>query len=384
MLNNNINNFPVAFSFDDILIEPKYSEIKRGEANIVPKAFKNIAPRIPIISSPMSTVTEYDMIVEMLVLDGLAIRHRYCDINKLLSISQDRFANSIENDVTFGEQLPIAVGSIPSHKDAIDKLIQISHKFFCVDVANGTHINALNTYKYIREQVPSADIMSGSIATPDQANLCIQYGCNVLRIGVGSGSACITRVVTGIGVPLAYSIYEISNYLKNTSDIVLVADGGIRNSGDLVKALALGADYAIIGKLFAGTDESPGEIMPNFPMFSNETQTLDEVINNARNNMLKSKNKYDMGKWYKFYRGMASKTALVEENGKDPNHLHVEGEEFSVPYIGPVKNVVGQLVNGLKQAMFYTGSHSLYELKQTNKVLITQSGNIEGAAHGKN
>jgi len=368
MLNNNINNFPVAFSFDDILIEPKYSEIKRGEANIVPKAFKNIAPRIPIISSPMSTVTEYDMIVEMLVLDGLAIRHRYCDINKLLSISQDRFANSIENDVTFGEQLPIAVGSIPSHKDAIDKLIQIGHKFFCVDVANGTHINALNTCKYIREQVPSADIMSGSIATVDQANLCIQYGCNILRVGVGSGSACITRVITGVGMPLAYSIYKISDFLKNTKDIILVADGGIRNSGDMVKALALGADYVIIGRLFAGTDESPGEI--------------EEVID--LNPPLTALPRYkEATKKIKKYFGMASMKALVEQNGKDPNHLHVEGEEFFVPYIGPVKNVVGQLVNGLKQAMFYTGSHSLDELKQTNKVLITQSGYIEGLPYSK-
>lgn len=359
----------ISLAFDDVLLLPDYSKIKRGEANLKPTPFRHISPRIPIISSPMSSVTEKKMINAMLELGGLGIHHRYCDVELILKLydtiyplstgvrvgpTEDYDGGEIV-DLVHGSRLPIAVGSIPSHKETIDKLIGYGHKFFCIDVANGTHENALKTIEYIREIVPDADIMSGSIATAGQAYNCKIAGANILRIGVGPGSVCTTRVITGVGKPLFQSIIDIYESLDEDRDdeIILVADGGMRNSGDIVKALAAGADYVILGGLLAGSDESPSEVYED--------------------------------KWtmkFKRYWGMASEKALVEENGKDPNHLHVEGEETSVPYTGPVSKTVSRLLNGIKQAMFYVGAEDIRELRTCYFIQITGNGLVENMAHG--
>ncbi len=368
-----------ALSFDDVVIEPEYSNVKRGEADVTPKPFKNIAPKIPIISSPMSSVTEFKMIQAMFKLGGIGIHHRYCEISKL---------NTLEMNIWFnGRTIPLAVGSIPSHKETIDILLNSGHKFFCVDVANGAHVNALNTIKYIREKCPEADIMSGNVATKDQAKRCIFAGANILRVGIGAGSVCITREVTGCGIPMLQSIMDIAEMLKNPftpdeitmfKDIILVCDGGIRTSGDLVKALAAGADYVILGKLLAGSKESPSNVFPD-PYTTDLNECIDEIsaIDDTGKPRKNARHEY-----YKQFFGMASSKALIEQNGKDPNHLHVEGVETTVPYTGPVANTINQLVNGLKQGLFYTGSHNLEELKDSTFRVVTNNGRIEGSAHG--
>lgn len=496
-----------ALSFDDVLIEPRYSEVKRGEANVTPKPFKNIAPKIPIISSPMDTVTEKNMITKMIEFGGIGIHHRYTDINNLIEISKE-----------FGANMPLAVGGIKSHKNEINELILNKHKFFCVDIASGHTENGINTIKYIREHVKDADIMTGNITTTRAAEDCVLAGANVLRISIGSGAACTTRINTGIGIPSASSISEIYEFIKHKyNDIILVLDGGIKNGGDLCKALALGADYVIIGRILAGTFESSGKLFiydeynkryevgatnlinsDNIAIFdinfaneilakkwkldeyvkesgsTNKTMhrfvlnilskqeipdkyvidhinhnTLDNramnlricsTTNNNRNSLKKPSlfnykgiffrpntrqwcakikvnnkaiylgeysnmhdaiNAYDSAvveyfgdfavtnrdliepiKLVKTFRGMASKTALVEKNNKNPQFLHIEGEEMEIPFSGSANNVLRTLIGNIKQSLFYNGAHNLEEFKNSTFIEITNNGFIEGSAHG--
>lgn len=393
-----------ALSFDDVTIEPRYSDIKRGEADVTPKPFRNIAPQIPIIASPMSSVSEYEMVKAMCNIQagskyqykigGLAVHHRYCSTEKLLEYSKG-FVGVNDCYGWSNTSLPIAVGSIPSHKETIDKLLEVGHKFFCVDVANGTSKNALDTIKYIRKQSPYADIMSGNIATASQAKLCINAGANILRISIGSGSVCVTREITGCGVPGLQSIIDIKTFLNKRlffifkrskyRNIILVCDGGIKNSGDLTKALAAGADYCILGKLLAGSKESPGspfltdEAIRKYNLnLSSHDRILKESIEEID---LYSKSHFPV---VKSFFGMASAKALIEQNNKDPNHLHTEGVETTVPYTGPVAGTINKLINGLKQGLFYVGASNLEELKQkATFVEITNNGLKEGQAHGK-
>jgi IMP dehydrogenase len=395
-----INRLP-ALSFDDVLIEPNYSAVKRGEADVTPKSFKNIAPKIPIISSPMSCVTEIEMAHKMINLGGLGIHHRYCDSKIVFEFSKktyllDRDAlSNYGSRIILGSRLPIAVGSVPSHQETIDELISLGHKFFCVDVANGTSERALETLRYIRERVPEADIMSGNVATAHQARLCINAGANVIRSNVGPGSVCETRVKTGVGIPALQSILDISKMINYPTtekerelfkDIIVVSDGGIRTSGDIVKALAAGASYVILGKLLAGSEESPGLPIPNYTMKSigypsTITKSLKEVIDESRSAMKKDKNQWN--RWYKLFYGMASAKALVEENGKNPEHLHLEGIETITPYTGPVANTINELINGLKQALFYVGASNLEQLKNVTFRVITNNGVVESGPHGR-
>tara|TARA_B100000686_G_C16785788_1_gene975161 strand:- start:1282 stop:2754 length:1473 start_codon:yes stop_codon:yes gene_type:complete len=229
-----------------------------------------------------------------------------------------------------------------------------------IDTAHGHSKDVIQTLRKIKESHPSLPVMVGNIATSEAAKDLIKAGADALKVGIGPGSICTTRIVAGVGVPQLHAISETYKFAKK-NNVPLVSDGGIKFSGDIAKAIAFGADLVMIGSLFAGTDEAPGEIF-----LSN-------------------------GRTYKSYRGMGSLVAMGRGSADryfqdeiDNNEKFVpEGVEGRVPYRGPVEKVIDQLIGGLKASMGYTGNKNLSELKKNTKLVkITSAGLNESHVHG--
>ena len=356
-MNNKVAS-ETALSYDDVLIQPEYSNVSRSSIDITPRPIGHLRPKIPIISSCMDTITELDMYNEMRRLGGFGVLHRYKD-----------WTEEFDSHASFLLQaVPIAIGTWDSHSMTIKYFVDRMARMLVIDVAHGAHENAIDTIYRIKKRSNYTQVIAGNIATVAGAHQALDAGACALRVGVGPGSACSTRVVTGCGTPVLHSLMKIRQALP---DAILIADGGIRSSGDIAKAIVAGADYVMIGGLLAGTDESPGEILERPTSFY-----MDAGVQGGG---------WMQGKpeKYKIYRGMASYTAQTEGNGKAPKNVIEEGEEFHIPCIGPVRKVINKLIGGLKQAIFYAGSNTLQELSESTFVQITEAGRVEGTPHGK-
>tara|TARA_B100000287_G_scaffold435283_1_gene502829 strand:- start:2556 stop:4019 length:1464 start_codon:yes stop_codon:yes gene_type:complete len=230
---------------------------------------------------------------------------------------------------------------------------------FVIDSAHGHSKNVIETVKLIKKEFPDIDVMGGNVATPDGAQALIDSGVDSVKIGMGPGSICTTRIIAGIGVPQITAILSIKEKLSSNS-IPLIADGGIRFSGDISKALAAGADAVMLGGIFAGTEEAPGDL---------------ELY---------------QGRSFKTYRGMGSIGAMSERNdlnrysqdGVSNEKMVPEGVEGRVPFKGWVVNVIDQLIGGIRQSMGYVGCKSIEEMhKNTQFVEITNAGITESHVH---
>ena len=260
------------------------------------------------------------------------------------------------------EQLCVgaAVGTGPETEARVEALIDAGVDTIVVDTAHGHSRGVLDRVDWIRRNFNSAQIIGGNIATGDAAKALADAGVDAVKVGIGPGSICTTRVVAGVGMPQLSAIDEVANALEGT--IPLIADGGIRYSGDIAKALAAGAWTVMIGSLFAGTEESPGEV---------------ELY---------------QGRTYKSYRGMGSLGAMSQAHGSSDRYfqdgveelekLVPEGIEGRVPYKGTLTAVIGQLVGGLRASMGYTGSSSLNELRSGARfVRVSGAGMRESHPH---
>ena len=246
--------------------------------------------------------------------------------------------------------------------DTLERAIALSEAgvdLFVIDSAHGHSQNVIDTIKMIKKELPNIDVMGGNVATPDGAQALIDAGVDSVKIGMGPGSICTTRIIAGIGVPQITAILSIKEKLSS-NNIPLIADGGVRFSGDISKALAAGADAVMLGGIFAGTEEAPGEL---------------ELY---------------QGRSFKTYRGMGSIGAMSERN--DLNRYYQddvsnekmvpEGVEGRVPFKGWVVNVIDQLIGGIKQSMGYVGCKSIEEMhKETQFVEITNAGITESHVH---
>lgn len=251
-----------------------------------------------------------------------------------------------------------AVGVTPDILDRIDALKTAGVDVISIDTAHGHSMYVMDAAKRVKKKYPELDLIVGNIASADAAKALAKVGADAVKVGVGPGSICTTRVVAGIGMPQLSAVYEASKALKG-SDVAIIADGGIRFSGDIVKAIAAGADSIMIGSLLAGTEEAPGEM----------------II-------------YE-GRKFKSYRGMGSIEAM-EDGSKDRYFQDVEvdvkklvpeGISGRVPYKGLVSEVIYQLVGGLKAGMGYCGAKNIEKLKQAKFVKITQAGVTESHPH---
>ena len=360
-------NISQALTYDDVLLVPGYSNVLPREVNINSKFSKNISLNIPIVSAAMDTVTESKMAINLALNGGLGVIHRNMSIEKqakeVSNVHKKKFDSKIFNQATCNKKGEIAVGAaIGVENNAylrLQELIKSDVDIIFIDVAHAHTKTTIDFIKKAKKIIKKIPLVVGNIATKEAARDLIKAGVDVIKVGIGPGSICTTRIVTGVGIPQLSAIIDTYQVAKKYN-IPVIADGGIKTSGDIAKAIAGGASACMIGSLLAGTDESPGK-----------------MIN------LK-------GKKYKSYRGMGSVGAMQkgsfdrysQEETKNAEKLVAEGVEGMVPYKGKTKNVVYQLVGGLKSSMGYTGHKTIKKMQNNCKfVFISKAGARESNVH---
>jgi IMP dehydrogenase len=331
--------------FDDVLLVPQFSDIiSRKEIDLVSCLDNRHRFRLPVISSPMDTVTGHKMARAMSDLGGLGIIHRYNTIADQVAMVN----RALESEYSEGnEVVGVAVGVSGDYLERASLAAKAGAKIICVDIAHGHHTLMRHTLKTLRNTLGnSVHIMAGNVATLEAFNDLSDWGADSIRVGIGGGSICSTRIQTGHGMPTLQSVIDCA---RSDRDVGLIADGGIRTSGDIVKALAAGADFVMLGSLLAGTEESPGDTI------------------------------FDNGGQRKVYRGMASKDAQLEWRGHAASE---EGVSSTVPYKGDVEDVLATLEKGLRSGLSYTGAHNLVELRAKAKFIKQSSaGQKESFTH---
>ncbi|MBP2280759.1 MULTISPECIES: IMP dehydrogenase [unclassified Psychrobacter] len=469
-----------AFTFDDVLLLPAYSEVLPKTADLSTRLTKSITLNLPLISAAMDTVTESEMAITMAQLGGLGILHKSMDIDKqatqvrrvkkfeagtvvdpitvhpemtigeLLRLTQDNNISGVpvvekgtdkvvgivtHRDWRFETNLSLPVSHIMTpkeqlvtvhegesnenikkllHEHRIEKVIVIDDDFrlrglitvndfakaennpnackddhgrlrvgaavgtgadtqarvealiaadvdvIVVDTAHGHSKGVIDKVSWIKKNFPHVQVIGGNIATGDAAKALRDAGADAVKVGIGPGSICTTRIIAGIGVPQISAIDSVASALQDS--IPLIADGGIRYSGDMAKAIAAGASCIMVGSLMAGTEEAPGEV---------------ELF---------------QGRYYKAYRGMGSLGAMSGQNGSSDRYfqdakdgvekLVPEGIEGRVPYKGPVAGIVNQLVGGLRSSMGYTGCATIEEMRSKPQFIkVTSAGMKESHVH---
>jgi len=351
-----------ALTYDDILLVPKYSEIEtRGSINLATLVSRRYGLLRPYVASCMDTVCEYQMAIKMVELGGVGCIHRFMTVDKQCE-QVSKVLEYITNNHMYEEwgvmyddwhseipNIPVmaAVGISESDIERAKRLVSCGVNIILIDVAHGHHINVKKMIKSLRESLPSkVDIIAGNISTEESAIDLCEWGVDGLRVGIGGGSLCTTRIQTGHGVP---NITSIIDCVKG-SKVPVMADGGIRSSGDIAKALSIGADCVMLGSLLAGTKESPGKIITNG----------DGIL-------------------CKKYRGSAS---LETKSSHGQSTKHVEGESTLIPYKGSVDIVIEKLTDGVKSALSYSGSNTIKTFQLKSEIVeITPSGMVESKPH---
>ena len=340
-----------ALTFDDVLLLPKYSRILPINTDISLRLTKKILLKVPFLTSAMDTVTESLMAIAIAKEGGLGIIHRNLKIK-----DQTKEVRKVKNKKLL---VGAAVGTNKDDLDRVRSLTSNGVDLIVIDTAHGHSekvIKTLSTIKKIAKDIP---VCVGNIATGEAAKQLYNSGADVIKVGIGPGSICTTRMVAGIGVPQISAIIEVKKALYK-KQISIISDGGIKFSGDVAKALAAGADAIMMGSIFAGTDESPGKKFK------------------------------DKGKIYKQYRGMGSIGAMssgsanryFQKNFKDKSKFVPEGVEGRVEYKGKVSKIIYQLQGGLRSSMGYIGAKNLKELNKKGKfVKITKAGFYESMVH---
>ena len=341
-----------ALTFDDVTLAPKYSEILPSDADTSVSLTKHLKLKIPLLSSAMDTVTESRMAIAIAKAGGIGVIHRNLDIKKQLS----EIKKVKKQKLIVGA----AVGAAPNEFIRAKEIIKEGVDLIVVDTAHGHTKKVAEIIKYIKKiKTNKIALCAGNIATPEAAKFLIKLGVDIIKIGIGPGSICTTRLVAGIGVPQLSAILAVRNGLKN-KNVKIISDGGIKYSGDLAKAFAAGADAVMIGSLFAGTDETPGKLI--------------------------KKN----GKLFKSFRGMGSVGAMnkgsadryFQSKQKDNSKYVPEGVEGLAKYKGKVSNVIYKLIGGLKSSMGYLGSKTIIKLRNKPQfVKITKAGFYESMVH---
>ena len=339
-----------ALTFDDVLLLPQYSSVLPSETDISLKLTKKIILKAPFLSSAMDTVTEAKMAIAMAESGGIGIIHRNLNIkSQAIEISKVKKKKLI---------VGAAVGTNNDDLERSKHLIDTGCDLIVIDTAHGHSEKVLKTLSRLKKMT-KIPICVGNIATAEAAKKLYNFGADIIKIGIGPGSICTTRMVAGIGVPQISAIMEVKRALKNKK-IKLISDGGIKFSGDIAKALAAGADAIMMGSIFAGTNESPGK-----------------------------KFKFK-GKIYKQYRGMGSIGAMssgsanryFQKNYKDKSKFVPEGVEGRVEFKGNVSKIIYQLKGGLRSSMGYIGAKKLSDIAKNAKFIkITKAGFYESMVH---
>ena len=341
-----------ALTFDDVTLVPKYSEILPSEVDTSIKLTDTLKLNIPLLSSAMDTVTESKMAIAIAKAGGLGVIHRNLDIKKQIQ----EIKKVKKQKLLVGA----AVGTGLKEFHRAELIIKEKVDMIVVDTAHGHTKKVSEIIKFIKKKKSKKICLcAGNIATPEAAKFLLKLGVDVIKVGIGPGSICTTRLVAGIGVPQLSAILNVRSGIKN-KNVKIISDGGIKYSGDLAKAFAAGADAVMIGSLFAGTDETPGKLI--------------------------KKN----GKLFKSFRGMGSVGAMnkgsadryFQSKQKNNSKYVPEGVEGFAKYKGKVENIVFKLIGGLKSSMGYLGSKQIKYLRNKPQfVKITKAGFYESMVH---
>ncbi len=341
-----------ALTFDDVTLAPNYSEILPSEADTTVSLTNKLKLKIPLLSSAMDTVTESKMAIAIAKAGGIGVIHRNLDIKTQVS--------EIRKVKKYSLKVGAAVGASEKEFIRAKEIINEGVDLIVVDTAHGHTKKVGEIIKYIKKSKNNKiALCAGNIATPEAAKFLIKLGVDIIKVGIGPGSICTTRLVAGIGVPQLSAILAVRNGIKNQK-VKIISDGGIKYSGDLAKAFAAGADAVMIGSLFAGTNETPGKLI--------------------------KKN----GKLFKSFRGMGSVGAMnkgsadryFQKKQKDMSKYVPEGVEGFVKYKGDVGSIIYKLVGGLKSSMGYLGSKNIIGLRnKPHFVKITKAGFYESMVH---
>ena len=341
-----------ALTFDDVTLAPNYSEILPSEADTTVSLTNHLKLKIPLLSSAMDTVTESKMAIAIAKAGGIGVIHRNLDIKTQVS--------EIRKVKKYSLKVGAAVGASEKEFIRAKEIINEGVDLIVVDTAHGHTKKVGEIIKYIKKSKNNKiALCAGNIATPEAAKFLIKLGVDIIKVGIGPGSICTTRLVAGIGVPQLSAILAVRNGMKNKK-VKIISDGGIKYSGDLAKAFAAGADAVMIGSLFAGTNETPGKLI--------------------------KKN----GKLFKSFRGMGSVGAMnkgsadryFQKKQKDMSKYVPEGVEGFVKYKGDVGSIIYKLVGGLKSSMGYLGSKNIIGLRnKPHFVKITKAGFYESMVH---
>ena len=340
-----------ALTFDDVTLAPQYSKVLPSDVSTRTSLSNQLKLDIPILSSAMDTVTESKMAIALAKQGGIGVIHRN------LTISQQ--INEIKKVKSKSFKVGAAVGTNESELNRIKNILKLNIDIIVVDTAHGHSQKVADTILKIKKIKPKkTTLCAGNIATAEAARFLCKLGFDVIKVGIGPGSICTTRLVAGIGVPQLSALFDVKKGLNKK--VKMISDGGIKFSGDIAKALAAGADAVMVGSMLAGTSEAPGKI-------------------------IKKK-----GKLYKVFRGMGSVGAMnkgsadryFQKKQKDKSKYVPEGVEGLIKYKGDVSKTINKLVGGLRSSMWYLGAEQINNLNKKAKfVKITKAGFYESMVH---
>lgn len=328
-----------AITFDDVLLVPAYNhhESRRVVDISSTDRLAKLTLQLPVISSNMDTITESKMANFMHSKGGIGALHRFLSIE-----------DNIKEFKNCKGQVFVSVGCSQAELERAEALRDAGANFFCVDVAHAHAKYVGKTLKSLRQLLGSRCIMAGNVATYAGADYLASCGADIIKAGIGGGSVCSTRIKTGFGIPMLTCIQDCAR-----TDRSIVADGGIRTSGDIVKALAFGADFVMVGGILAGTEPTPGEVITK-----------------------------EDGKQVKRYRGMASREAQEEFLGQMHEWKTAEGVAAEVTYRNNQDGIIADIVGGVRSGLTYAGADTISELqRKLNYVVVTQAGRLESLPH---
>ena len=340
-----------SLTFDDVTLLPRYSSVLPSETVTVSKLAHNLDLKIPLMSSAMDTVTESKMAIAISKSGGMGVIHRNLSIEQ-----QIREVKKVKkNNCLVGA----AIGVSPKDLERAKELSKVNTDLIVIDTAHGHTQKVLEMIRKIKKKLKTCTLCVGNIATGKAAKFLADNGVDIVKVGIGPGSICTTRLVAGIGVPQLSAVIQVKKALKNYKTKI-ISDGGIKFSGDIAKAIAAGADAVMIGSLFSGTIESPGKIFKH------------------------------KGKLFKNFRGMGSVGAMsvgsadryYQKKFKNVSKYVPEGVEGMVRFKGPVNKIIYNLVGGLKSSMGYLGAKTIQDLQKKGEfVKITKAGFYESMVH---
>ncbi|NVY95797.1 IMP dehydrogenase [Lactobacillus sp. DCY120] len=356
----------LGLTFDDVLLIPAPSDVLPREAQLETQLGSNLKLHIPIISAGMDTVTETEMAQAMAQQGGLGVIHKNMGIAEQAQVVQAVKKTPVEDPALAAVDdqghllVAAAIGVAHDTKERTTALLAAGADVLVIDTAHGHSHGVLKVIAHLREENPDVTLIAGNVATAAGTKALFEAGVDVVKVGIGPGSICTTRVVAGVGVPQITAIFEAAQVAQAYGKQI-IADGGIKYAGDIVKALAAGGNAVMLGSMLAGTAEAPGDVFLA-----------------------------DDGRQYKSYRGMGSVAAMQEgssdryfqNNVHESKKLVPEGIEGRLPYKGSVRDVLFQLTGSLRSGMGYVGARTIDDLiEQAQFIQITNAGLIESHPH---